>query len=417
MLSDNARTALDTLGQLGWTVETAGERHPLPAFIDDRYPAIPAPVRSFLEHIESCVRGGEQVWFLTSEDYAGTSGSELAWNAWEEMEGEEADAETAAGIRAFWDAHLPILASTAGDYTYLAVCVDGASTNYGAVVQGYSPDFRETSTLARSFDDLLKQIKALQNGSLDGELAALIMHPHNDRWLKSQLDHSRGQRGVFGRLIERVQSLRLFESYRIGVVVERRLSRPLWTWENWSKIMPPLTAVISGIQAKAVIHPRQAGDDDNWLRFGRLPWNEKNNRTWTTKYLTDPNFEGKVEFVATEIWAPSRATSFEKRRGPELFCLLDRNEPADTQGFVLALRKDVLRRVDLVADDTIFSVREFFGESDCVMFDRRWGEFGKFGATVTVSGLDWTGSTDVLHWAKAHRKHHVRSFRWRRSMG
>ena len=138
------------------------------------------------------------------------------------------------------------------------------------------------------------------------------------------------------------------------------MSRPLWAWANWSKIMPPLTAVISGIKAEAVIRPRQAGDHDNWLSFGRLPWNEKNNRTWTTKYLTDPNLAGKVSFVATEIWAPSRAISFERRRGPELFCLLDRNEPANTQGFVLAIRKDLLSRVDIAADETIFSVREFF---------------------------------------------------------
>ena len=417
MLSENAQTAIEALGRLQWTARATDVARPLPPAIDKRYPAIPPTLRSFLEHVENCVRGDEKVWFLTSADYAGESDTSFAWDECEKLESEEADADMLADIKTFWNAHIPILLSVAGDYTYLAACVDRASANYGAVVQGYSPDFREASTLAPSFDDLLEQIEGLQHGSLEGELAPLIMHPHDERWLKSQLDHARRQRGAFGRLLERVQSLRLFESYRIGVVVERKLSQPLWTWENWSKIMPPLTAVISGIEAEAVIRPRQAGDNDNWPPFGRLPWNEKSNRTWTTKYLADTNLDGKVAFMATEIWAPSRATSFEKRRGPELFCLLDRNEPADTQGFVLALRKDMLRRVDLVADDAIFAVREFFGPSDCVMFDRRWGEFGRFGSTVTVSGLDWTGSTDVLHWAKSHNKHHVRSFRWRRSMG
>jgi hypothetical protein len=242
------------------------------------------------------------------------------------------------------------------------------------------------------------------------------MHPHDRRWLKSEQSRARRQQGVLGRLRERVRSWRLFESYRIGVVVERRLSRPLWAWGNWSKIMPPLSAVISEIDAEAVIRPRQSGDHDNWLSFGRLPWNEKSNRIWTTKYLADPTLAGRVVFVATEIWAPSRASSFEKRRGPELFCLLDRNAAAETQGFVLAIRTDLLRRVDIAADETIFTVREFFDASDCIVFDRRWGEFGRFGSTVTVSGLDWTGSSDVLHWAREHRKHHVRSFRWRRSM-
>lgn len=417
MLSDSARAAIDTLSRLGWTARASDAPTALPAAIEQRYPNIPASVRSFLEHIEQCVRGGEQVWFLSAADYAGTSGSGFAWNEWETLESEDADDTEAADIRAFWNAHLPILLSVQGDYTYLAVCVDKASADYGHIVQGYAPEFRETSTLCRSFDELLEQINALEKGTPDGELSALIMHPHDQRWLKSEQERSRRHQGLFDRLGERLRAWRIFESYRIAVVVERQLSRPLWTWENWSKIMPPLTAAISGIEAKAVIHPRQAGDDDNWLRFGRLPWNEKNNRTWTTKYLTDPNLAGKVSFVATEIWAPSRNISFERRRGPELFCLLDRNEPANTQGFVLAIRKDFLSRVDIAADETIFSVREFFEQSDCIVFDRSWGEFGRFGSTVIISGLDWTGSTAVLHWANGHKKSHVRSFRWRRHMG
>ena len=417
MLGENARTAIETLGRLGWTARVSGTPKPLPAAIDKRYPDIPSSVRSFLEHIEQCVRGGDQVWFLTSDDYAGTSGSGFAWNAWESLESEDADTAEAADISAFWNAHLPILLSVQGDNSYLAVCVDKSSANYGCVVQGYAPEFRETSTLCPSFEELLEQIKGLEHGTPEGELAALIMHPHDQRWLKSQQEGAHREQRVFDCLAERLRSLRLFESYRIAVVVERSLSRPLWEWANWSTIMPPLTAVISGINAEAVIHPRQAGGHDNWLSFGRLPWNEKNNRTWTTKYLADPRIAGKVSFVATEIWAPSRAISFERRRGPELFCMLDRNEPANTQGFVLAIRKDVLNRVDIAADETIFSVREFFETSDCIVFDRRWGELGRFGATVTVSGLDWTGSTAVLAWAKDHKKHHVRSFRWRRWRG
>jgi hypothetical protein len=415
MLAENARTAIDALGALGWTVRVASEPRPLPQAIHDRYPTIPSSLLSFLEHVETCERGDEKVWFLMSADYAGDKGSSFAWNEWETLESEHADDDERAEIRAFWTAHLPILQSVQGDYAYLAVCVDRASPNYGSVVEGYHPDFCQPRTLWRSFDELLEQITELQDGSLEGELAALIMHPHNERWLEQNRGSRQG--GVFGRLLERVQSLRLFESYRIEVVVERRLSRPLWTWENWSHIMPPLKSVISGIDSEAVIHPRQSGDHDDWLSFGRLPWNDTNNRTWTTKYLADPSLVGKVRFVATEIWAPSRDISLERRRGPELFCVLDRNEAADTQGFVLAIRKDKLRRVDLAADDTIFSVRELLTPHDCITFDRRWGESDRFGPDLVAGGLDRTGSTDLLRWAKGHRKHHVRSFRWRRSMG
>jgi hypothetical protein len=419
MLDRIARTAIDTLSTLGWTVRAAGEPHPLPAAINERYPAIPSSVRSFLEHVEECVNDRDQVWFLTSADYDGKSGSEFAWDAWEQREREDADEREAADITAFWNAHLPILLSVAGDYYYLAVCVDRSSADYGCIVQAYSPDFREPSTLCRSFDDLLKEIAELKEGDPDpdSDVAALFMAGDDSRLLKSKQAAARREQRLGDRLRERLYAWRLFESYRVGVVVERRFSRPLFAWENWSKIMRPLSVVISGVNAEAMIRPRQAGGDDNWLRFGSLPWNDKSNRTWTTKYLEDPDLAGKVTFMANEIWAPSRATSFERKRGPELFCLLDRNQADETQGFVLAIRKDMLSRADIVADETIYSVREFLGPHDVFTFDRRWGEFGRFGSTVNVNGLDWTGSTAVLQWAKTHKKHHVRSFRWRRWMG
>ena len=157
----------------------------------------------------------------------------------------------------------------------------------------------------------------------------------------------------------------MFERYRVAIIVEPRLSRPLWTWEHWSLIMPHLSAVIAGLSAEAVIRPRQAGNDDNWLAFGRLPWNEKSNRTWTAKYLTDPALAGQVHFMATEIWAPSRTNSFDSRRGPQLFALLDYSEIGSSQGFVLALRKDVLSRVDEAADATLLAVRELPKSASC----------------------------------------------------
>lgn len=407
-MSDTARAALDALAGMGWTVRPAEGRRPLPAHIDARYPAIPSPVRLFIEHLDECVRIGEQVWFLTPADYAAEAGSGTAWNECERLEREE---EEHPEIHAFWDRHLPILHSVASDYAYLAVCVDPTSAAYGRIVRGDAPEYRETVTVCGSFDELLEQIVKMQREGEPDHLADLFLDPYDDRNLQSQ------PKGFFGGIADRFRGLSLFERYRIGVVVEPAVSRPLWNWENWSKILPPLTAVIKGLRAEALIRPRQAGDHDNWLRFGRLPWNENSNRTWTTKYLADPELAGKVQFFATEIWAPGHAISFESRRGPELFCLVDHNSADNSQGFVLALRKDVLARVDVPADAAVFAVRELLPESKCAVFERRWGEHGRFGSTVVDNGLDRTGSGEVLSWAKGHRKAKVLSFRWRRWMG
>src|SRR4026208_914037 len=177
MAGDSARAPRDALERMGWTVRPADDRRPLPAHIDARYPGIPSPVRSFLEHLDHCVRSDEQVWFLTFADYSVEAGSAIAWNEWERLESEE---DQHAEISAFWDRHLPILHSVASDYAYLAVCVDPASAAYGNIVRGDAPEFRETVTVCGSFDELLKQIVRMQNGSAPDNLADLFLDPHDE---------------------------------------------------------------------------------------------------------------------------------------------------------------------------------------------------------------------------------------------
>ena len=409
MVNADARAAAKTLRKMAWSVRVARDGRPLPSHIDKRYPGIPPSVRWFLEHLQEGVRSDEQVYFLTTEDYSAEAGEGIRWDEWERIECEDGEVDE---VRAFWNAHLPILHSVAGDYAYLAVCVDPASTDYGKVVRGDAPDFRETVPVCDSFDELLDQIAGMQEESVPDALADLFLDPHDDRMLVSTGD----PKGVWGKIANYFRGWPLFESYRIAVVVEPVLSRPLWKWENWSKIIPPMNAVTKGVGAEAVIRPRVAGDHDNWLPFGRLPWNEKSNRTWTARCIGSPPGEGPVEFFATEIWAPSRAISFETRRGPELFCLIDRNSADGTQGFVLAVRRDVLGRVDIAADAVVFAVREVLDNAACLVFERRWGEYGRFGSTIVAEGLDRTNSATVLQWAKEHRRAHVLSFRWRRWM-
>jgi hypothetical protein len=412
-MSPSAEAALAALRALNWTVQLAAERVPLPAAIDARYGAIPQAVRAFLEQLEVCTGGDERAWFLGSADYAGQGDSAFAWDEWERISADEADAMSAAQSRAFWDAHLPILQSVDGDYAYLAVCVDSASADYGHVVRGDGPAFEDASVVCRSFDELLSLIAAANAGPVESDLIDLILDPHDARRLQSS-DDAGARGGLIERALGRLRRLPLFESYRVCVVLQSGPRPPLWAWDNWSTILPPLNAVVAGLDDEAVIRPRQAGDHDNWLRFGRLPWSEASNRTWTTKYLDDPAMAGKVQFVATEIWAPSRAISFDARRGPQLFCLLDRNMIDGEQGFVLAVRKDVLWRVDVAADAVIFAAREFLGTAKHATFDRSWGESGRFGSIIVTNGLDYTNSGAVLNWAKSHLRRSVPSFRWRR---
>jgi hypothetical protein len=203
----------------------------------------------------------------------------------------------------------------------------------------------------------------------------------------------------------------LFERYRVAVVLEPSVSRPLYAWEHWSGVMPLLSPVIGSLTSSASIRSDQLdGLSNKGLTFGPMKWSDASNRKWTTKYLADPALFGRVLFLRTEIWAPSRSKSFETGRGPEFFCLVDRNEPAGTQGFVLALRKDLLPGAAAAADAVVARVHAFYTDPKLAVFDRTWGEHGRFGSIVVDNGLDWTSSDAVMLWAERHPRTHVRRF-------
>jgi hypothetical protein len=409
MLSEPASRALDALRRLGWNVALHEQRGPLPDAVLRRYPAIPEPAREFLEHLDTCERNDETVWFLTAADYAGAGGSSYAWDEGERIARESAGPESEADSRAFWDAHLPILQSVEGDYAFLGICVDRGSPRYGEIVRGDHPDLESPTTVSASFGELLDKISAAVSGSLQPNLFDLLLHPDDPRRLASAAPATAVGR-MRARIRERILSRRPFERYRIGVVVEEEFSRPLYSWDNWSTITPALSSIIDTIGEPAEIETNQRGSEAHWLQFGPLPWSEESNRKWTTQYLADPARAGTVHFFLTEIWCPSRETALAARRGPKLFCLIHRHENAG-QGFVLAIRTDVLPRVGVAADAAIFSVRALLDSPKHAVFERKWGEVGRFAGMISVSGLETTSPDTVLHWAQRRPRSHVRSFR------
>ena len=390
-LGGGAEAALEALRGLGWQVKAAGRRRPLPAQIRKRYPAIPDDVRAFLEELGVCARGDDRVWFLTAGDYAKSDVAGFRWDEWERMELEWAGAEEQAGVRAFWDAHLPILQAVEGDYAHLSVVVDPSAANYGAVVRGDSPEFTETVPVSGSFAELLAMISASGPGSAPDRLFDLILPAQDESRLAS------APLGPLGRVARILRSWRPFESYRVGLVFHETAERSLYAGETWAQITPFMSALVRKLDAEAFV--------------GRLPWNEASDR------LTDPAVTGQGAVRRAEVWAPSRSESYESGRGPEMVCLIERNEADGSQGVVLAVRKDVLPKVDVAADEVIFEIRDACGLGACKVFDRTWGESGRFGSPRAGKGLDLGNAHDLLAWATDHPKASRPSFRWRRSYG
>jgi hypothetical protein len=177
---------------------------------------------------------------------------------------------------------------------------------------------------------------------------------------------------------------------------------PLWRWENWRNIVAPMTELAGLLPRPTSIRSFQnRPGQSKWLPFGRMPWSEASNRKWTCEYLEAPE---PVEFEATEIWSPSRSTWAEEGKNPELYAKIDRNSAGETQGFILALRRDVLRSAPgsaEAADRVIAAVAAVLPSARCSIFDRAWNEKRLFGV-IAQNPLDYTGSGEVMAWAEAH---------------
>ncbi len=108
---------LAALENKGWTVRRAATRSPLlPPPLQQRYPRLPADLTGFLEALESCTNGEEDIWFLCPGDFLrGPEG--FRWNEFELMSLEATDdpAEQEK-IRRFWDGHLPFMLAVHSDY-------------------------------------------------------------------------------------------------------------------------------------------------------------------------------------------------------------------------------------------------------------------------------------------------------------
>jgi hypothetical protein len=185
---------------------------------------------------------------------------------------------------------------------------------------------------------------------------------------------------------------------------------PLYRWETWREIVAPMSELADLLPRPTSIRSYQSRPGESkWLPFGRLAWSEASNRKWTSEYLEAPE---PVQFEATEIWSPSRSTWAEEGKNPELYTKIDRNTAWETQGFILALRRDVLKSAPGIAEAAgrvIDAVAAALPDARRVVFDRGWNEKRVF-AVIAQNPLDYTGSREVMEWAEAHPWAHVASF-------
>lgn len=148
----------DFLKNNGWMLQWKDPSpDDLPVHLKSRYHAIPAEWLSFISRICGCVNADENAWFLCANDFEDRGNDAFRWNELELMSlqaaEEEHDDEWKRAIMCFWNGHLPVYLSVAGEYEYYAIRMRD-----GVIVHGTEPEFEETTEIAPSFPRFLEMV-------------------------------------------------------------------------------------------------------------------------------------------------------------------------------------------------------------------------------------------------------------------
>ncbi len=148
----------DTLRRQGWTVEKQdGALAGVPPCVAERYGRLPAEWLEFLCAVRRCINADQTAWLLCADDYGEQEDDAFRWNEFELMSlraaEDEGDAEARRAVQAFWDGHLPVACSVAGEYEYYAI-----RTADGCVVHGVGPLFEEAGEAAPSFREFAERL-------------------------------------------------------------------------------------------------------------------------------------------------------------------------------------------------------------------------------------------------------------------
>ena len=149
----------------------------------------------------------------------------------------------------------------------------------------------------------------------------------------------------------------------------------LYLWENWKKLLPNVKSLIEISNAQPYIRTFQSYEFQNkWLGFGRMKWNEENNKKWTTKYRTNENKSEKLKFFSTEIWSPDWNSCCKTGRSPDIYINLFHNENLNelNEGLLIAMPKKIVNKNRVLAEDCIRELNRKIRNSSVSLEERYW---------------------------------------------
>ena len=144
--------------QEDWVAELSDEVLEVPEPVRERYETIPEQWLSFISHFSYIANAEQNMWFLTCADYLDSCYDFENIS----LDAASGDDEWTKDIKLFWDNTFPIIMSVGGDYHYYAIDIDS-----GKVVEGWEPEFEETTDVADSFDEFMRKV-------VNGEIVLVV---------------------------------------------------------------------------------------------------------------------------------------------------------------------------------------------------------------------------------------------------
>ncbi|MES2381174.1 MAG: hypothetical protein V4538_09040 [Bacteroidota bacterium] len=171
-----------------------------------------------------------------------------------------------------------------------------------------------------------------------------------------------------------------YRRYRLWVI-NTPTEANLYLWDKWNLLMPAINKLVNITKEEAFIRSFQSYEQENsWLGFGRMPWNEDNNIKWTTKYRNIASEDKILNFFSTEVWAPDWNKVSKENIPPDIFIKLYNYSNAQTvkEGFVIAMPKAMYKKNKTLVDVEITKLVNHIPNASLNTLTRLWQPVWKF---------------------------------------
>jgi hypothetical protein len=121
--------------------------------------------------------------------------------------------------------------------------------------------------------------------------------------------------------------------YRVFVALGDPAAEPAWMPSKWAKLAEIFDPVIQRSRDRAAVRSLQlragpGSPNQRAISFGRIGWNAAGHEKWTAS--VGSNEGSGVEFMNTEVWAPSWTTCGRQGQAPDAYIgLRNERETAD----------------------------------------------------------------------------------------